>query len=115
MVLMTIGLLGLAGMTAAAARKVAVTSVNGQRSATLIQEVNRLGALSYDSLPGAGGCQFFAAAAFPHTRCVTVTDIPAGAGYRRVQVIITPATVMAKSETTSFTRSKGKAKNPLDQ
>lgn len=115
MVIMTLGLLGLAGMTAAAARKAMASSVAGNRVATVLQEVNRLGAISYDSLPSAVGCQTFASAEFPHTRCISVTDISGGSGYRRVQVIITPASIIAKPETTYFTRSKGKAKNPLDQ
>ena len=56
MVILSIGLLGAAGMTVAAARRASGLSTQSSRDGVMLQELNKLAALPYDSLTPRAGC-----------------------------------------------------------
>lgn len=112
-ILMTIGLLGVAGMTVAAARRASTLSMQSTRNGLVLEELNRLSSLSFDSIASRVGCTTFSSSILPHTRCVSYTDVNVGSGYKRIQIIITPANSLAKAETVYINRAKGTPKNPL--
>lgn len=114
MVVVTIGLLGAGGMTAVAARKASALSYQSRRDGIVLEEMNRIAALTYDSLASRVGCTTVTGTTLAHTRCISVTNIAGGAGYKRVRLIITPAaTSYARAETVYVNRAKGAARNPL--
>ena len=113
--LVTIGLLGTAGMTAVAARKASGLSYQSKRDGIVLQEMNRMASITYDSLASRVGCSTISSNTLPHTRCINVTDLPGGLGYKRVRIIITPSTSYARAETVYVNRSKGALSNPLAQ
>lgn len=115
MVVMSIGLLGVAGMTVAASRRATVLSVQSARDGIVLQELNRLAALPYDSIASRAGCTTVASTTLPYNRCITVTDITGGSGYKRVQLIVSPTTAYARADTVYLNRAKGAVKTPLAQ
>jgi prepilin-type N-terminal cleavage/methylation domain-containing protein len=74
------------------------------RNAEMSRQVNRLEALTWDSLPGRAGCVSITTGAFPHQRCVTLTTITSTR--TSVRLIITPTLARIRPDTTTFERSK---------
>ena len=111
-VLMSICLLGIAGMTVVAAKRASSLSTQSTRDGLVLEELNRLSALPYDSIASRAGCTTFSNSFLPHTRCISYTDVAGGSGYKKVQIIITPLNG-AKPDTVTVNRAKGTPKNPL--
>src|SRR5688572_20119454 len=57
MIILAIGLLGTAGMTVVATRKASGLSTQSSRDGIMLQELNKLAALPYDSLSARVGCK----------------------------------------------------------
>lgn len=115
MVIMSIGLLGVAGMTVAASRRATVLSVQSTRDGIMLQEMNRLAALPYDSIASRVGCAAVASTSLPYKRCISVIDITGGAGYKRVQLIVSPTAPFARVDTVYLNRARGATQTPLAQ
>ena len=114
MVILAVGLLGAAGMTVTAARRATGLSTQSSRDGVVLQELNKLAALPYDSLSGRAGCTNATTGTLAYARCITVTDIADGAGYKRVRLIVTPSTAWARPDTVYLNRSKSPiALNPF--
>ena len=114
MVVLAIGLLGVAGMTVTAARKATGISAQSSRDGIVLQELNKLGSLPYDSLTPRAGCTT-STSTKAYTRCVTVTDITGGTGYKRVRLIVAPTSAYSRADTVYLNRAKGAVSNPLGQ
>lgn len=115
LVVLTIGLLGVSSMTVAASRRATGLSMQSSRDGIVLQELNKLSSLPYDSLGTRAGCTTVDASALTYSRCVTVTDIADGLGYKRIQLIVAPTSQYARPDTVYMNRSKGAAINPLGQ
>jgi prepilin-type N-terminal cleavage/methylation domain-containing protein len=117
MVVLAVGLLGVAGMTVTAARKATGISAQSSRDGIVLQELNKLGSLPYDSLSARAGCTTSAStnAMLAYKRCITVTDITGGTGYKRVRLIVAPTSGYSRADTVYLNRAKGTATNPLGQ
>jgi Tfp pilus assembly protein PilV len=114
MVILAIGLLGAAGMTVAAARRGTGLSTASSRDGIILQELNKLANMPYDSLSARAGCSTTSSNALTYTRCISVTDVSDGSGYKRVQLIITPTTSWARPDTAYVNRVRGAiALNPF--
>ena len=114
MVIFAIGLLGAAGMTVLAARRATGLSTQSSRDGIMLQELNKLASVHYDSLANRVGCKTGSSGTLTYTRCITITDIADGNGYKRVRLIVTPSTSWAKPDTTYLNRAKGPiAMNPF--
>ncbi len=74
------------------------------RNAEMSRQVNRLEALTWDSLPTRAGCVSITTGAFPHQRCVTLTTITPTR--TSVRLTITPTVARIRADTTTFERSK---------
>lgn len=112
-VILAIGLLGVGRMTVTASRQASGLSMQSSRDGIVLQELNKLASLSYDSLGTRVGCTTVDGSALTYTRCVTVTDINDGIGYKRVQLIVSPASAYARPETVYVNRARGAPINPL--
>ena len=115
MVILSIGLLGVAGMTVTASRRATVLSVQSTRDGIMLQELNRIASITYDSIASRVGCTSVSSSTLPYTRCISVTDVSGGAGYKRVQLIIAPKDTYARADTVYLNRAKGTTKSPLTQ
>ena len=114
MVILAIGLLGAAGMTVTAARRGSGLSTMTGRDGIILQELNKLASMPYDSLSARAGCSTGSGAALTYTRCIAVTDVAGGAGYKRVRLIVSPSTTWAKPDTVFLNRVRGAiALNPF--
>lgn len=111
MTLMSAVLIPIAGITALGANRSLRSAGATYRQGILNQEVNRLTSLPFTALPGAAGCTTVAAGTFPHTRCVTVTDVTST--LRRVRVVVTPAQPGVRPDSSTFERANPPVGNPL--
>jgi prepilin-type N-terminal cleavage/methylation domain-containing protein len=114
MVIFAIALLGAAGMTVVAARRATGLSTQSSRDGIMLQELNKLASVHYDSLAARVGCKTASSGSLTYTRCIAVTDMSAGNGYKRVRLIVTPSTSWARPDTMFLNRAKGPiALNPF--
>lgn len=107
MVILAIGLLGVAGMTVTAARRASGLATQSSRDGITLQELNKLASLPYDSLSARVGCTTATSGTLTYTRCISITDITDGAGYKRVRLIVSPSTTWAKPDTVYLNRANG--------
>ena len=107
MVILAIGLLGAAGMTVTAARRGTGLSTASSRDGIILQELNKLASMPYDSLEARVGCSSTASSALTYTRCIAVTDVADGSGYKRVRLIVSPSTSWARPDTVYLNRVRG--------
>ena len=109
--LLAVVLTSLAGLTVTAGRGAVRVAGGGYREGILTQEINRMSAVPFASLPAAAGCQTVAGGTFPHTRCVTVASI--NTRLRRVTIAVTPAQPGITPDTVVLDRSNPPTFNPL--
>ncbi|HEU5208217.1 MAG TPA: prepilin-type N-terminal cleavage/methylation domain-containing protein [Longimicrobiales bacterium] len=102
----------LAGMTFATAQRAVDLQSAGARQALMLQEINRLSALSLADLDAQGGCRTLASGADAFTSCVSVAV--ASARTRQVIVVLTPARAGARPDTVGFTRTEPSTTNPFN-
>ena len=107
MVILAIGLLGTAGMTVTAARRGTGLSTASSRDGIILQELNKLASMPYDSLSARAGCSTTSSSALTYTRCIAVTDVTDGSGYKRVRLIVSPSTSWARPDTVYLNRVRG--------
>ena len=107
MVILAIGLLGTAGMTVAAARRGTGLATASSRDGIILQELNKLASMPYDSLSARVGCSTTSSSALTYTRCIAVTDVADGSGYKRVRLIVSPSTSWARADTVYLNRVRG--------
>ena len=115
MVVLAVGLLGVAGMTVTAARKATGISAQSSRDGIMLQELNKIGSLPYDSLSAREGCTTSTAGTLAYSRCITVTNITVGTGYKRVRLIVAPKSGYSRADTVYINRARGSVNNPLGQ
>jgi Tfp pilus assembly protein PilV len=116
MVVLSIGLLGVAGMTVTAARRATGLSTQSTRDGIVLQELNRLASLPYDTLDARVGCSTSSTGTLTYSRCVSLTTVSDGLGYKRVRLIITPTSTYARPETVYVNRARGTSTStPLPQ
>lgn len=114
MVILAIGLLGAAGMTVSAARRGTGLSTASSRDGIILQELNKLASMPYDSLSARVGCSTASSSSLTYTRCIAVTDVADGSGYKRVRLIVSPSTTWAQPDTVYLNRVRGAiAMNPF--
>jgi prepilin-type N-terminal cleavage/methylation domain-containing protein len=75
------------------------------RNGVLLQEVNRLEALPYDSLAVGTTTVTISALPYPHTRQLTITN--PSTNVKTVTLVITPSISVYKADTAVFTRTLG--------
>ena len=113
MVLLGLVLSTLAAMMFAVAKRSITSTGSSYRNAILMQEVNRLEALPFDSLALGTTSVTVGTMPYPHTRIVTVTTISDKA--KQVQLVITPSIVAYKPDTVKFSRTLPATTTALDQ
>jgi hypothetical protein len=112
MVLLAIAVSSLAALMYSVSQQGMVATGNAYRNGILMQEVNRLEGIPYDSIPAGVTSASVTSGAYPHGRVVTVTEPVAGV-MKSIKVIITPTNKKYRPDTVSFTRTKARTTHVL--
>jgi hypothetical protein len=105
MVILAIILSSLAALMFQVSRGAFLSKGGAYRNGVLLQEVNRLEAVPWDSLAVGTTVVTVTALPYPHTRSVTVTN-PA-TNMKTVTLVITPSLTLYRADTATFTRTLG--------
>jgi prepilin-type N-terminal cleavage/methylation domain-containing protein len=112
MVLLAVAVSSLAALVYSVSRSGMVASGNAYRNGILMQEVNRLEGIPYDSIPVGTSSVVVSTGTYRHTRTITVAE-PAVQVVKTVKIVITPANPVFKPDTVSFTRTKARTSRVL--
>jgi hypothetical protein len=85
---------------------------NAYRNGVLMQEVNRLEGIPYDSVTVGTSTYTLSTGVYAHTRTVTVAQ-PIANTVKTVTVVITPVNTLYKPDTASFTRTNARTSKVL--
>ena len=112
MVLLAVAVSSLAALVLSVSKNGMVATGNAYKNGILMQEVNRLEGVPYDSIPVGVTSTSVSTAPFPHTRVVTVAE-PVTQVIKTIKVIITPTSASYKPDTANFTRTKARTTKVL--
>jgi type II secretory pathway pseudopilin PulG len=112
MVLLAVAVTSLAAMMYSVSQSGMKATGDAYRNGVLMQEVNRLEGIPYDSIPVGSVTSSVSTAPYPHSRVVTVTE-PIVQTFKTVRVVITPTNVKYKPDTVTFTRTKARTMQTL--
>lgn len=112
MVLLAVAVSSLAALMYSVSQNGMKATGNAYRNGVLMHEVNRLEGIPYDSIPVGSSSITVTAAPYPHTRVITVAE-PSANVIKTIKVVITPANVLLKPDTVSFTRTKSRTSKVL--
>jgi hypothetical protein len=112
MVLLAVAVTSLAALLFSISKSGMIATGNAYRNGVLMNEVNRLEGLPYDSVAIGSSSVSISAAPYPHTRAITVTE-PVANTMKSVTVVITPTNARYKPDTLSFTRTKARTSKAL--
>jgi prepilin-type N-terminal cleavage/methylation domain-containing protein len=112
MVLLAVAVSSLAALNYSVSQSAIVATGNAYRNGVLMQEVNRLEEIPYDSIAVGTSSITVSTAPYPHTRVITVAE-PVVQLIKTVRVVITPTNVKYKPDTVSFTRTKARTSRVL--
>jgi prepilin-type N-terminal cleavage/methylation domain-containing protein len=88
LVILSFGAMVLGQLMFQGSRASRVRSNASYRTAALTQQVERLGAIPFDSVLVGSGCTTVSSAPFPHSLCTTVTSISSVS--RQATIVVTP-------------------------
>ena len=112
MVLLAIAVSSLAALSYSVSQSGIAATGNAYRNGVLMQEVNRLEGIPYDSIPVGVITTVVTAAPYPHTRVITVAE-PNVQLIKTIKVIIRPTNVLLKPDTATFIRTKAQTSRVL--
>ena len=112
MVLLAVAVSSLAGLVYSVSQSGLKNTGGAYRNGVLMQEVNRLEGIPYDSI--AVGTQTYQVTTgnYKHTRVISVAE-PIAQKVKTIKIVVTPANPMFKPDTVSFTRTKAKTSKVL--
>jgi hypothetical protein len=114
MVLLAVAVASLASLIYSVSQSSLVATGNAYRNGVLMQEINRLEGLPYDSIPApATTTVTVSTLPYPHTTEVKV-DEPVLNVIKTIRVVITPSNLLKfKPDTVSFIRTKARTSKVL--
>jgi prepilin-type N-terminal cleavage/methylation domain-containing protein len=112
MVLLAVAVSSLAALMYSVSQSGIKTTGNAYRNGVLMQEVNRLEGIPYDSVTVGTLSTSVSAGSYPHSRVVTVTE-PVANVVKTIRIVITPVNPRYKPDTVSFTRTKARTSKAL--
>jgi len=112
MVLLAVAVSSLAAMMYSVSQSGMKATGNAYRNGVLMQEVNRLEGIPYDSIAVGTTSISVTTAPYKHTRVITVLE-PVANVVKTIKVVITPTDTKLKPDTVSFTRTKSRTSKVL--
>ncbi len=112
MVLLAVAVSSLAALVWSVSHSGLKITGDAYRNGVLMQEVNRLEGIPYDSIPNGTNSVTVSSGTYPHTRVVTVSE-PTVNVIKSIRIVITPANPNYKPDTVSFIRTKARTSKVL--
>jgi hypothetical protein len=112
MVLLAVAVSSLAALVYSVSRSGLAATGSAYRNGVVMQEVNRLETLPYDSVRVGSTSTTVSTQPYPHTRVVTVSE-PVANLVKTIKVVVTPANSAFKPDTVTFTRTKARTSKVL--
>jgi prepilin-type N-terminal cleavage/methylation domain-containing protein len=112
MVLLAVAVSSLAALMYSVSQSGSKATGDAYRNGILMQEVNRLEGVPYDSVYNGVTSTTVSTGMYPHTRVVTVSEPLVGV-QKNVTVVITPVNYRFKPDTMSFVRTKARTSKVL--
>src|SRR3954470_23213757 len=112
MVLLAVAVSSLAALVYSVSRSGLAATGNAYRNGVLMQEVNGLEGIPYDSIHVGSSSVSVSTGKYPHTRLITVTE-PSVNLVKSVKIIIQPANTAFKPDTAIFIRTKARTSKVL--
>jgi len=112
MVLLAVAVSSLAALVYSVSKQGRVATGNAYRNGVLMQEVNRLEGIPYDSIGVGISYTSVSSGTYPHTRTITVAE-PVANVVKTVRIVVTPANPIYKPDTVAFTRTKARTSKVL--
>ena len=112
MVLLAVAVSSLAALMYSVSQSGLVATGNAYRNGVLMQEVNRLEGIPYDSVHTGSSYSTVGTAPYPHTTVITVNE-PVANVVKTIQIVIMPTNARFKPDTVNFTRTKARTSKVL--
>ena len=112
MVLLAVAVSSLAALVYSVSHSGIRTSGDAYKNGVLMQEVNRLEGIPYDSIPAQNTTVRFTTPQYTYDRTVVVTDVQANV-IKSIKVVIKPTNPQFKSDSVSFIRTKSRTSRVL--
>jgi hypothetical protein len=112
MVLLAVAVTSLAALLGSISASGIVATGNAYRNGVLMNEVNRLEGIPYDSIAVGTASFSVSTAPYPHTRVITVTE-PVANTIKTINVVISPTNPKYKPDTVNFMRTKARTSKAL--
>jgi prepilin-type N-terminal cleavage/methylation domain-containing protein len=112
MVLLAIAVSSLAALTYSVSQNGMIATGNAYRNGVLMQEVNRLEGIPYDSVKTGTTTQVVSGATYPHTTTITIAEPLVGV-LKNITVIVTPTQARLRADTAAFIRTKARTTRVL--
>ena len=112
MVLLAVAVSSLAALVYSVSKSGRVATGNAFRNGVLMQEVNRLEGIPYDSIGVGTSYATVSTGSYQNTRTVTVSE-PLANVVKNVKIVITPSNPIYKPDTVTFSRTKARTSKVL--
>ena len=112
MVLLAVAVSSLAALVYSVSHSGIRTSGDAFRNGVLMQEVNRLEGIPYDSIPVGTSSVTESTGLYPHTRTITVTNVQDNV-IKSIKVVIKPTNPQFKADSVDFIRTKSRTSRIL--
>ena len=112
MVLLAVAVSSLAALVYSVSHSGIRTSGDAYRNGVLMQEVNRLEGIPYDSIAVGAVSIAETAGQYPHTRLITVTEVEANV-IKKIKIVIKPSNPQFKADSVDFIRTKSRTSRVL--
>lgn len=112
MVLLAVAVSSLAALVYSVSHSGIRTSGDAYKNGVLMQEVNRLEGIPYDSIPVTTTSVNVSTGQYPHTRTVSVTNVQDNV-IKSIKIVIKPTNSQFKADSVSFIRTKSRTSRVL--
>ena len=112
MLLLAISVSALASLSYSVSQSSMKVAGTAYRNGVVMQEVNRLETLPYDSLPVGAISIGVASAPYPHTRVITIAE--PSTNLKTIRIVVTPVNSRFKPDTMNFTRTRARTTRVLN-
>ncbi|PYO46446.1 MAG: hypothetical protein DMD72_12785 [Gemmatimonadetes bacterium] len=112
MVLLAVAVSSLAALVWSVSQSGVKTSGDAYRNGVLMQEVNRLEGIPYDSIAVGTSSYSVSTGSYAHTTAITVAE-PVLQKVKTIQIVLTPTNARFKPDTVGFTRTKARTSKVL--
>ena len=112
MILLAVVVSSLASLQYSVNQQAMRATGDAYKNGVLMQEMNRLEGIPYDSIAVGTFSSAVSGGAYPHTKVLTIAE-PVVGQVKNIKVVVTPTNPRYKPDTASFTRTKARTSRVL--